>query len=64
VAGCARAAVYQALYRFEDLGEDGLLDRRAYRQPRKATADVEARLVGYIGHSPQDFGWQRTTLGG
>jgi len=61
LAGCARATVYRTVYRFEDLGEDGLLDRRAHRQPRKATADVENRLVGYTTHSPQDYGWQRTT---
>jgi hypothetical protein len=28
VAGCARATVYRTVYRFEDLGEDRLLDRR------------------------------------
>ena len=61
LAGCARATVYRTVYRFEDLGEDGLLDRRAHRQPKKVTADVEARLVSYIDSSPQDFGWQRTT---
>jgi winged helix-turn helix protein len=26
LAGCARATVYRTLYRFEDLGEDALLD--------------------------------------
>ena len=61
LAGYARATVYRTVYRFEDLGEDGLLDRRAHRAPKKVTADVEAKLVGYIDSSPQDFGWQRTT---
>ena len=31
IAGCARATVYRTVYRFEDLGEDGLLDRRGNR---------------------------------
>lgn len=61
MVGCARATLYRTLYRFEDLGEDGLLDRRQLRPPSKVTAEIEARLVGYIDGSPQDFGWQRTT---
>ncbi len=61
VAGCARATVYRTLYRFEDLGEDSLLDQRQQRAPSKVTAEVVERLVGYIDGSPQDFGWQRTT---
>jgi transposase len=59
--GCARATVYRTLYRFEDLGEDSLLDQRQRRLPKKVTADVAQRLVGYIDSSPPDFGWQRTT---
>src|SRR6266702_2335065 len=43
--------------RFEDLGEDALLDQRKLRARSKVTADVEQRLVGYIDGSPQDFGW-------
>jgi len=61
VAGCARATVYRTLYRFENLGEDALLDQRQLRSPSKVTAEIETRLVGYIDGSPQDFGWQRTT---
>jgi transposase len=61
MAGCARATVYRTLYRFEDLGEDSLLDQRQHRPPRKVTSQVEQRLVGYIDGSPQDFGWQRST---
>ena len=60
IAGCARATVYRTIYRFEDLGEDGLLDRRAYRPPSKVTTEVETKLINYINSSPQDFGWQRT----
>jgi transposase len=59
--GCARATVYRTLYRFEDLGEDALLDQRQQRPPSKVTPEVEERLIGYIDGSPQDFGWQRTT---
>ncbi len=61
MVGCARATVYRTLYRFEDLGEDALLDQRQLRPPGKVTAEVEQRLVGYIDGSPQDFGWERTT---
>jgi len=61
MAGCARATVYRTLYRFEDLGEDSLLDQRQQRAPSKVTAEVERRLVSYIDNSPQSFGWQRTT---
>lgn len=61
LAGCARATVYRTVYRFEDLGEGALLDQRAHRAPKKATPDVESKLVGYIDSTPQDFGWQRTT---
>jgi hypothetical protein len=59
MVGCARATVYRTLYRFEDLGEDALLDQRQVRPPSKVTAEVEERLVGYSDGSPQDFGWQR-----
>jgi transposase len=61
IAGCARATVYRTVYRFEDLGEDGLLDRRAHRPPAKVTTEVETKLISYIDSSPQDLGWQRTT---
>ena len=61
IAGCARATVYRTVYRFEDLGEDGLLDRRSCRPPSKVTAEVEAKLIDYVDRSPQDYGWQRST---
>ena len=61
IAGCARATVYRTVYRFEDLGEEGLPDRRSCRAPSKVTTEVETKLLGYIDRSPQDFGWQRTT---
>ena len=60
MVGCARATVYRTLYRFEDLGEDALLDQRQQRPPSKVTTEVERTLVGYIDGSPQKFGWQRT----
>jgi transposase len=61
LVGCARATLYRTLYRFEDLGEESLLDQRQRRQPSKVTAEVAVRLVSCIGGSPQDFRWQRTT---
>ena len=33
LAGCVRATVYRTVYRFEDFGEDGLLDGRKNRTP-------------------------------
>ncbi len=60
LAGCARATVYRTVYRFEDLGEDRLLDCRAHRVPRKVPADVESKLVSHIDSPSQDFGWEPT----
>lgn len=34
MTGCARATVYRTVYRFEDLGEGGLVDHRSQRAPR------------------------------
>lgn len=59
IAGCARATVYRAVYRFEDLGEDAVFDQRHRREPTKVSRKVEMKLVGYIDRSPQEFGWQR-----
>ena len=53
--------MYRTVHRFEDLGEDGLIDRRTHRSPNKATADIQATLVSYIDSSPPQFGWQRMT---
>jgi transposase len=61
VAGCARATVYRTVYRFEDLGEDGLEDRRLFRPPQKATVEVHEKLLGYLDHVPSHFGWQRSS---
>jgi transposase len=41
MTGCARAAVYRTVHRFEDLGENGLVDRRSHRAPGKVSAEVE-----------------------
>jgi putative transposase len=59
--GCARATVYRTVYRYEDLGEEALFDRRQARNPSKVTEKIERRLVSYIEVSPQDFRWLRTT---
>jgi putative transposase len=61
MAGSARATVYRTLYRYEDLGEEALFDRRQERAPSKVTQEIAHGLVGYVDASPQDFGWQRTT---
>ena len=57
--GCVRATVYRTVYRFEELGEDGLVDRRAHRQASKVTARVEELLLGYLDDVPGDYGWER-----
>jgi transposase len=61
LAGCARATVYRTLYRFEDLGEDSVFDRRRHRESSKVTPEVAERLIAYVDRSPQELGWQRTT---
>ena len=58
---CVRSTVYTTLYRFEDAGMDGLLDKRRHPGPRKATALVRETLLGYLDDSPQAYGWQRST---
>lgn len=59
--GCVRATVYRTLYRFEDLGEAGLEDRRRQREPTNVTAEVHDRLLGYLEHSPKGYGWHRAS---
>ncbi len=59
--GCARATVYRTVYRFEDLGEDGLSDQRLCAPPRKATVGVQEQLLSYLDAVPKDYGWQRST---
>lgn len=44
---CVRSTVYTTLYRFEDEGMDGLLDKRRDPGPRKVTALVRETLLGY-----------------
>jgi len=57
--GCVRATVYRTVYRFEELGEDGLYDQRARREPVKVTLEIEERLLGYLDAVPKDYGWDR-----
>jgi len=61
MVGCVRSTVYMTVYRFEDEGMEGLRDKRLQPHPRKATPKVRAQLLGYLGQSPKDFGWQRST---
>ena len=56
---CVRATVYRTVYRFEELGEDGLYDQRAQREPRKVAPQVEECLFGYLDGVPKDYGWDR-----
>lgn len=61
LANCVRATVYRTVYRFEELGEEGLLDRRKHAVPRKATPQVCACLLNYLDGNPKEYGWQRST---
>lgn len=61
IVGCVRSTVYTTLHRFEDMGNDGLLDQRHYREPTKVTAHVRQTLLSYLDGVPKDFGWQRST---
>jgi putative transposase len=58
---CVRSTVYTTLYRFEDEGLNALADRRLWPEPRKATAQVRAKLLSYLDKVPKDYGWQRST---
>lgn len=61
IVGCVRSTVYMTLYRFEDEGMEAFRDKRLQPNPRKATAEVRARLLSYLDKPPKDFGWQRST---
>lgn len=61
VVGCVRSTVYQALYRFEDAGFDGLRDQRHHKAPTKVTDELRTRLLAYLDRVPRDYGWQRGT---
>lgn len=58
---CVRSTVYTTLYRFEEEGMDGLLDKRRLPGARKATPEVRAKLLSYLDDAPKAFGWQRST---
>lgn len=61
MVGCVRCTVYTTVYRFEDMGMDGLIDRRLQPAARKATCEVRGQLLSYLDHPPQHYGWQRPT---
>jgi len=61
LVGCVRSTVYRTLYRFEDMGLDGMVDGRSRRGPCKVTADIRSALLKYLDHAPKDFGWQRSS---
>jgi transposase len=58
---CVRATVYRTLYRFEELGEAGLSDRRFHAEARKVTPEVMNYLYSLLDVSPCSCGWQRST---
>lgn len=58
---CVRSTVYTTLYRFEDEGLHAFADKRLCPEPRKATAQVRAKLLSYLDKVPKDFGWRRST---
>lgn len=59
--GCARATVYRTVYRWQDDGETGLLDKRSAPAPRKVTATHRKKLLSFVGTNPRDFAWERST---
>ena len=61
LAGCVRATVYRTVYRFEDEGEQGLLDGRKRRVPLKVSPEVIEQLLAYLDDVPKEYGWQRCT---
>ena len=58
---CARATVYRTAYRFEELGEIGLSDRRFHPEARKVTPELMNYLLSLLELSPRSLGWQRST---
>ena len=58
---CARATVYRTVYRFEELGEAGLIDQRFQPGARKVTPDLMNYLLSLLELSPRSLGWQRST---
>jgi len=61
LAGCVRATVYRTVYRFEDEGEQGLIDGRKRRTPLKVSPEVVEQLLRYLDDVPKEYGWQRCT---
>jgi transposase len=59
MVGCVRATVYRTVYRYEDMGEESIRDRRRCREPSKVTAPVQEQLLAYLDDVPQDYGWER-----
>lgn len=51
---CVRATVYRTVYRFDDLGEDGLLDQRKNAKARKVTQEACTYLLDYLEHTPKE----------
>jgi len=58
---CAPATVVGAAKRYQELGEDGLLDQRAGNGQTKADERFLAELRQVLLSVPTEFGWQRPT---
>ena len=61
LVGCVRSTIYTVVYRFEDVGMDGLRDRRLCAKPRKTLPEVRKKLLDYLETTPRDYGWRRPT---
>lgn len=59
--GCVPSTVVKAARRFEELGEDGLLDQRAFNGPTKVDQRFRDELSRVLLSVPTELGWQRPT---
>jgi hypothetical protein len=58
---CVPSTVVKAARRFEEAGEEGLLDQRAFNGASKVDARFKDELERVLLSVPTEFGWQRTT---
>ncbi len=58
---CVRATIYYTIYRFEDMGENAIYDRRINPGRRKITEQVKKKILSYLDKSPKDYDWHGAT---
>lgn len=58
---CSRSLIYRTFQRFQQQGEDSVLDGRSRRAPSKVTPSVLHHLAAYLALPPSDWGWFRST---